>query len=177
MKNKELYLEILKRMKSSCLLYLKGKCLKNRKACDAKCAFAAYYLERTLIETNEKLNELKKWLPIVTRLEKQFGCYEKAKGINYKTYTEQIFTELDKLKTELKNSECHKKHPNQCHCAFRCLGNDFCDDAEKRINTYKTTLTEIKFWARELLKRTGQIVPYEIKQILQKISECEVNNG
>lgn len=38
------------------------------------------------------------------------------------------------------------------------------------------TLTEIKFWARELLKRTGQVVPNEIKQILQKISECEGNN-
>ena len=37
----------------------------------------------------------------------------------------------------------------------------------------KQTLAEIKFWARELLKRTGQVVPNEIKQILQKISEVE----
>lgn len=43
----------------------------------------------------------------------------------------------------------------------------------KNIKIYKT-LTEVKFLVRELLKRTGQVVPYEIKQILQKISE--VNN-
>lgn len=42
----------------------------------------------------------------------------------------------------------------------------------KNIKIYKT-LTEIKFLVRELLKRTGQVVPYEIKQILQKISEVE----
>jgi tRNA nucleotidyltransferase/poly(A) polymerase len=43
----------------------------------------------------------------------------------------------------------------------------------KGYQKLKATLTEIKFWARELLKRTGQVVPYEIKQILQKISEVE----
>lgn len=42
----------------------------------------------------------------------------------------------------------------------------------KNIKVSKT-LTEIKFLARGFLKRTGQVVPYEIKQILQKISEVE----
>lgn len=42
------------------------------------------------------------------------------------------------------------------------------------LDKYEQTLTEIKFLVRELLKRTGQVVPYEIKRILQKISE--VNN-
>ena len=31
-------------------------------------------------------------------------------------------------------------------------------------------LKELKFWVREFLKRTGQVVPYEIKQILQIIN-------
>ena len=47
---------------------------------------------------------------------------------------------------------------------------------EQKNEELKQTLAEIKFWARELLKRTGQVVPYEIKQILQKINECEVEN-
>ena len=47
---------------------------------------------------------------------------------------------------------------------------------EQQNEELKQTLAEIKFWARELLKRTGQVVPYEIKQILQKIKECEVEN-
>lgn len=47
---------------------------------------------------------------------------------------------------------------------------------EAEIRKLSKTLVEIKFLARELLKRTGQVVPYEIKQILQKISECEVEN-
>ncbi|MBE7713737.1 MAG: hypothetical protein E7Z87_08330 [Cyanobacteria bacterium SIG26] len=95
-------------------------------------------------QTDEKFNELKKWLPIVTRLEKQFGCYEKAKGIAYKTYTEQFFRELENLKIKLKMYECQEKYPGQCRCAFRCLDNDFCNDAEKRINTHKTKLEKIK---------------------------------
>lgn len=37
-------------------------------------------------------------------------------------------------------------------------------------------LKEIRFWAKELLKRTGQIVPNEIKQILQKTDKYGVNN-
>ena len=47
---------------------------------------------------------------------------------------------------------------------------------KEECDKLKQTLAEIKFWVRELLKRTGQVVPYEIKQILQKISECEVND-
>ena len=37
----------------------------------------------------------------------------------------------------------------------------------------KQTLADIEFWVREFLKRTGQVVPNEIMQILQKISEVE----
>ena len=48
----------------------------------------------------------------------------------------------------------------------------YLEEAEK----FKNCLTEIKFWVRELLKRTGQVVPNEIKEILQIIRECEGNN-
>lgn len=43
---------------------------------------------------------LNRWLPIISRLEMAFGSYEKAKAIDYKSYIEQIFAELDQLKAE-----------------------------------------------------------------------------
>ena len=46
---------------------------------------------------------------------------------------------------------------------------------EKECERLEQALIQIKFLAREFLKRTGQVVPNEIRQILQKISE--VNNG
>lgn len=48
---------------------------------------------------------------------------------------------------------------------------------EQEYNKLKQILTDIEFWVRKFLKRTGQVVPNEIRQILQKISECEVNNA
>ena len=74
--------------------------------------------------------------------------------------------QLDQLKAE--NKELKKQVD---------ITQMFLDACNNSCEYYKQTLTEIKFWARELLKRTGQVVPYEIKQILQKISECEGNDG
>ena len=45
---------------------------------------------------------------------------------------------------------------------------------EQECEGLKELLKEIKFWARELLKRTGQVVPFEIKQILQTINKYGV---
>lgn len=161
---------------NECLLYHKGICLKNGKTCNAKCEYAAYYLEKTLIETNEKFNELKKWLPIVTRLEKQFGGYEKAKGIAYKTYTEQFFRELENLKIKLKMYECQEKYPGQCRCAFRCLDNNFCNDAEKRINTYKTKLEKIKTLLEDALDPDKTNLNESFRNFYKAVELCEVTN-
>ena len=62
--------------------------------------------------------------------------------------------------------------------AEKCTGYSDCcykqlKHKEQECEKLKQILTEIKFWARELLKRTGQVVPFEIEQILQKISECK----
>ena len=43
---------------------------------------------------------LDRWLPIISRLEMAFGSYEKAKAIDFASYTKQIFAELDQLKAE-----------------------------------------------------------------------------
>lgn len=69
-----------------------------------------------------------------------------------------------------------------CDLGGECKGWENCyykqlKRKEQKNEELKQTLAEIKFWIRELLKRTGQVVPYEIKQILQKISECEVKNN
>ena len=42
---------------------------------------------------------------------------------------------------------------------------------EQECEKYKQTLADIEFWVREFLKRTGQVVPNEIRQILRIISE------
>lgn len=36
---------------------------------------------------------------------------------------------------------------NECHCACRCLGNEFCEDADKKINKYRSALEEIRILA------------------------------
>lgn len=43
---------------------------------------------------------LNRWLPIISRLEMDFGSYEKAKAIDLASYTKQIFAELDQLKKQ-----------------------------------------------------------------------------
>jgi hypothetical protein len=85
-------------------------------------------------------------------------------GINYDIWYNQKL-ELDQLKAE--NEELKETLNEGCLHNLTLM-------TEKRV--LLQTLTEIKFWTRELLKRTGQVVPYEIKQILQEISECEVVN-
>ena len=42
---------------------------------------------------------------------------------------------------------------------------------QQQLDQLKQTLTDIDFWVREFLKRTGQVVPNEIRQILRIISE------
>ena len=76
-----------------------------------------------------------------------------------------VVKELDQLKAENEELKEYIKHLH-----------NLCGNETDKQYEYKQTLIEIKFWARELLKRTGQVVPNEIKQILQKISECEGND-
>ena len=84
--------------------------------------------------------------------------------------------ECNKLYIQLKaDEEYHKEEENTLRKIIK-------NKEERNIELYKEnnklkqTLTEIKFWVKEFLKRTGQVVPYEIKEILQKISEVEDDN-
>lgn len=69
-----------------------------------------------------------------------------------------------------------------CDLGGECKGWENCyykqlKRQEQKNEELKQTLAEIKFWIRELLKRTGQVVPYEIKQILQKAREVILNEN
>ena len=144
----------------------------------------------------QECERLKKWLPIVTRLENEFENFEKAKAIDYKSYIEQIFIELDKLKAE--NDELRKnlvdKHTSRC---FRLVTHREFDklimetvQLRQENKKLKQTLTEIKEIAEHCIKQDictfcdysdkcyiedAEIPTYDVcKLILQKISECEV---
>ena len=56
---------------------------------------------------------------------------------------------------------------SECHCACRCLGNEFCEDADKKINTYRSALEEI----RNLVKGHKIADEVRLKSILDKIEE------
>lgn len=109
-------------------------------------------------------------------------CAENNYNCIWKKYLRKE-QECEELKKELQAQRAFTRHEQKLiYCVAydeTCkTGNDckqkkciFKDDIK-----LKQTLTDIEFWVREFLKRTGQVVPNEIKQILQKISECEVEN-
>ena len=132
----------------------------------------------------QECERLKKWLPIVTRLENEFENFEKAKAIDYKSYIEQIFIELDKLKAE--NDELRKnlvdKHTSRC---FRLVTHREFDklimetvQLRQENKKLKQTLTEIKEIAEFYNNSNMDNICYQdgIYEILQKISECEGND-
>ena len=88
--------------------------------------------------------------------------------------------ECEELKRELQAQRDFTAHEQKLIYCVACdetckTGND-CKQEKcifKDNIKLKQTIADIKFWVREFLKRTGQVVPNEIKQILQKISEVE----
>ena len=47
---------------------------------------------------------------------------------------------------------------SECHCACRCLGNEFCEDADKKINSYRSALEEISGLASPHCTQCSQII-------------------
>lgn len=53
--------------------------------------------------------------------------------------------ENKKLKKDVQLFKCLDTFgESECHCACRCLGNEFCEDADKKINKYRSALEEIQ---------------------------------
>lgn len=90
---------------------------------------------------------------------------------------DQLKAENERLKKEIRLYNCIDKWgTEQCHCACRCLGNEFCDTAEKKMKNIKQILAEIKEIAEEIDDECeyscfASCAKKAKKQILNKISE------
>ena len=88
---------------------------------------------------------------------------------------EELLQQLDQLKTENEELKEEIKHYKQIAQYHGNLSVKYTNKSAK----LKQTLTEIKEFAEKQVKRAPDGETFsrpEIKQILQKISECEVNN-
>jgi chromosome segregation ATPase len=91
---------------------------------------------------------------------------------------EYCLQELEKENKELKKDvqlfKCLDTFgENECHCACRCLGNEFCEDADKKINSYRSALEEIRVIADDTFKVCDDDCgnARKIKLIIDKINE------
>ena len=124
------------------------------------------FCKKVLKRKEQECERLNRWLPIISRLEMTFGSYEKAKAIDYKSYIEQIFIELDQLKAE---NEILKE---------KLI---ISSNSDKKTLKIIKTLAEIK----EIVQFGSR--PYKVcgehnnccdvlNEIWNKISKCEVKN-
>lgn len=96
-------------------------------------------------------------LYIETCLDKKEGTRDCAKCEHHLNYwTEVMIRDMEKNITRLEQANKKLKKDvqlfkcldtfgeSECHCACRCLGNEFCEDADKKINKYRSALEEIR---------------------------------
>ena len=75
-----------------------------------------------------------------------------------KAQYKELKAENERLKKEIRLYDCIDKWgTEQCRCACRCLGNEFCDVAEEKMKNIKQTLENIK----EIAKKTLNMVDYK----------------
>ena len=120
---------------------------------------------------------------IIEKLEEsQAECYKlKIENNELKQNNKDLSTIVDRLSKELKSYQCKGKHSNQYLCAFRCLGNEFCNSAEEIINKYNQVLDEVLF---EITKYKALILGKPITKrendclykILSSINKAKGNN-
>ena len=147
---------------------LKQECEKWKNAYEVK-EDALEEAEEYTEELEEKYHKAQEQLD---QLKEQLETY-KMEAEEGKEINAELKAENERLKKEIRLYDCIEKWgTEQCHCACRCLGNEFCKDADKKINKLKQTLTEIKDIAEELLQTK---IPFcEIYgRIIDKISEVE----
>lgn len=68
-----------------------------------------------------------------------------------------------------KMQDCNNRFPSECHCAFRCLENSFCNDAEERINKLKNENKKLKSTLEHALlvvNNTNSLVQSRINEVL-----------
>ena len=106
---------------------------------------------------------LNRWLPIISRLEMAFGSYEKAKAIDFTSYTKQIFAELDQLKTE--NEELKTKLINW-------LGKEGLRQSEKEF--YEQQLDQLKTDNRILKEKFKIAIKNNTDKTLLRLEKGDV---
>ena len=123
--------------------YYKGKCMEYTHYCQIGC---------------------KECTDIGTKL-----CHYKQTE-KFKAKIARLEQENKELKKDVQLFKCLDTFgESECHCACRCLGNEFCEDADKKINTYRSALEKIK----EITEPIYEQIPDDkvLRQILLKISE------
>ena len=99
-------------------------------------------------------------------------CAEKSTLYNK---LDQLKAKNEQLKKEIRLYDCIDKWgTEQCRCACRCLGNEFCDDADKKINKLKQALTEIKQLLEDALDTDKTNAEQSFDNIHKAIKLCEV---
>ncbi len=143
--------------------------------CKAHCN-CVYKLEQQLKRKEQECESLNRWLPIISRLEMDLGSYEKAKAIDYKSYIEQIFAELDELKEQLEAYKMEAEEGKEINAELKAdiinlhftLGK-----RDGRIHTLYQALQEIKEIANYSFNLSTSELMAKLEQILQKIIEVE----
>lgn len=78
-----------------------------------------------------------------------------------------VFPPKEKMK------KCNEKHPGECHCAFRCLSNEFCDAAEIRIKDLKEELQRLE--SDRLAKIEGEEIVAELNMQIKHLTDLQAN--
>jgi len=92
------------------------------------------------------------------------------------TENNQFKNENERLKKEIRLYDCIDKWgTKECHCACRCLGNDFCDSADKKITELKAenerlvTENENLSENNEILNGINRNLEYMLDDVIAKV--------
>ena len=163
-------------------MYIDGNYCPNH---DTKCDFVdCYYKQlKRLEQERDRLDKLSDELH--DRCITLARRYQEARDVckDLKEERDDLKQENERLKKDIRLYDCVSKWgEKECHCACRCLGNEFCIDADKRINKYKSALEEIrKIILRDnamIIDRVvyfelqcGEPVTLKLQKIYEKINE------
>ncbi len=98
-----------------------------------------------------------------------------------KAQYKELKAENERLKKEIRLYDCIDKWgTKECHCACRCLGNDFCDDADKKIKQLEAENEKLKKdverWKRNFNGKVSAIEEL-IKIIQQALEDFSIEVG
>lgn len=140
---------------------------KNWKRKEQECEFSnlrIIQLQETLSQYETELDQVKEELAISIQEN------EEGREINA-----ELKSKNEQLKKEIRLYDCIDKWgTEQCRCACRCLGNEFCDDADKKINKLKQALTEIKQLLEDALDTDKTSAEQSFDNFYKAIKLCEV---